>query len=259
LKDRNGKQNVYSNPRLLQIPNVNGGYNSYINEPIEEITITENGVFNVKDKARAVVAVETGAIECDGCVVEVDTLPTENIEENALYKIGNVYNKYEEIFEDMIVVFDGEKNSLNDIFGAYYIYVKKRPVENISISSDEQFFLYYIENEKDIFVYGDFEKNGNNRWVTLAELSIWNGFKCGGAIEDINDANEEETYYAVVRKGWRSYIEPIGYLKITENGVHNIAEKEHVYVSVPTMSIVQAYADLPTDVSAGSWAIVLGG
>lgn len=57
LKDKNGADNTYSGVNFVMLRNANGEYDKYITEPQGDLEITENGNFDVKDKATVTVAV----------------------------------------------------------------------------------------------------------------------------------------------------------------------------------------------------------
>jgi hypothetical protein len=59
LKDKNGVDNTYSGVNFVMLRNANGEYDKYITEPQGDLEITENGNFDVRDKATVTVAVPT--------------------------------------------------------------------------------------------------------------------------------------------------------------------------------------------------------
>lgn len=135
-----------------------------VNVPSEEpnlITkeITANGTYNASDsgadgfsKVTVNVASGGGSTECSGNhIIEVDTLPTENIDENALYFI-----KGKSICVDARE--DGQSLSAfckeyGMSFGIFN--VDKLPTENITETNDTQFYLYYIPSENILYYYKD--------------------------------------------------------------------------------------------------------
>ena len=52
-------ENTYSGVNSVMLRNANGEYNKYITEPQGDLEITENGNFDVRDKATVTVAVPT--------------------------------------------------------------------------------------------------------------------------------------------------------------------------------------------------------
>ena len=59
LKDKNGADNTYSGVNSVMLRNANGEYDKYITEPQGDLEITENGNFDVREKATVTVAVPT--------------------------------------------------------------------------------------------------------------------------------------------------------------------------------------------------------
>jgi hypothetical protein len=181
------------------------------------------------------VASEGGSGECSGeHVIEVETLPTTNIDENALYKVGDTYYRYAEAFRDMLIVQYGQVQSFVEAFAGMGVvlelyYVKTRPTENIVGSSDELWALYYVEDENDVLAYGDFDGSGTNVWVSF--ITSFEG-ENGGAITDISQATQNGAIYALVDNGWKEYLAPSGSVTVTENTIVDVREKATVVVNV---------------------------
>lgn len=107
-----------------------------------------------------------GSGECSGeHIIEVDTLP-EVGEEGAIYKV-------KEPFSDIIVHVEGQTFSFIDYIsedgieaGCYTIPTKT--TDNILVTdlNSGPFYVYYIEDEDDIFVYCDMSGTGANEWVS---------------------------------------------------------------------------------------------
>lgn len=199
-------------------------------------------------------------------VVEVDELPTENIDSDALYKYNDGLHQYKAEFTDIIVLNNGEPLSLVaayvQLIGAVFelYYVKTIPTENIVVSGETSsgilFACYYVEDVNDIFVYGDFEKTGTNTWNSFtAEMDMTNG----GMISDTSQATDASAVYALGERGWKSYVIVSGSITITENSTVDVKDKESVTVAVPSVYSYQTVAELPTDATNGSIAIVFGG
>ena len=150
-----------------------------------------------------------GSSNCDGCIIEVDTLPTEGIIPTNLYKMGDTYYKYSDAFKDIIIVQSGVTQSLVEAYTQMGVtlelyYVKTRPTDNIVISGETAdgilLACYYVEDENDSLVYGDLEVTGTNMWVSIATMM---GMANGGAITAISQATTEGAMYALVEQGWK--------------------------------------------------------
>lgn len=192
-----------------------------------------------------------GSSNCDGCIIEVDTLPTEGIDETALYKMGDTYYKYSDAFKDIIIVQSGVAQSLVGAYTQFGLalelyYVKTRPTENIKVTSAEtEMYLYYVEDEDDVLLYVSGELTGSDTtdWMSITTLM---GMTNGGAITNISQATGNDTMYALVDNGWKAYASPSGSKTITENGKGiNVAQFATVDVEVPD-------SPLPIEVSTES-------
>jgi hypothetical protein len=123
-------------------------------------------------------------------VIEVQELPTSNIDENAIYKIPRN-------FINCIVSTSGEGISLLEenmgltIFGCNSL--DDKPTDNIVESNlfSLQIYLYYIKNDNDIFVYGNLGYGSS--WYTVGECfaifgltgySFISEFEYGDLIQD---------------------------------------------------------------------------
>lgn len=130
------------------------------------ITLHTAGKKLIKDlivKANKVTSGGSSGGECSGeHIIEVTELPTENIDENAVYKVdnsticvdacGNGIPSVRNYLESMGVTFD--------IFN-----VDELPTENIMESNDASIYIYYIPSENVIYGYQD---------------GTWNSFTEGG-------------------------------------------------------------------------------
>ena len=201
----------------------------------------------------------SGGGSCSGNhIIEVEELPTEGIDENALYKCGESYYKYYASAFSDVVMNTGAVDSLVEMLtsneGTVELYqVTTKPTENI-IASDlsSHYAFYYVEDESDIFLYND-----DFGWITLSMM--FDGqltFK--GAISNMSEATEMG-YYAVVGSGWDNYILPNGDVTIVRSGTFDVAKYKSVKVDVATTYTVQTVDELPTDAPNGSLAFVLGG
>ena len=195
-----------------------------------------------------------GSGECDKPhVIEVTELPTENIDESAVYACGGKFYKWANEFVDIIVV-TGVAMSYKELLSGSpveqysFSIIPTKATDDVLVSDMESCgHFYYIEDEADVFYYmGD--------WYALSELGMTNG----GVISDISEATEDAHYYALMEKGWKAYANVSGELKITENGTYEVTDKACVVVDMPSEAIVgkwkfnvysdgdYSYIDLPT-------------
>ena len=171
-----------------------------------------------------------------GGIIEVDALPTENIDEAVLYKMGDSYYKYSQEFKDMLIAYGGDTASYVELMEAEGMpielyYVKTRPTDNIEVSTQETLHIYYVEDLDDILAYGDFEESGTNTWMSISDEMPY-----GGAITDISQITTTDyMLYALVDKGWKRYLVPNGDITIGANGTFDVTEKEEVTVNVETV------------------------
>lgn len=215
---------------------------------------------------------QSGSSECSGeHVVQVEKLPTENIDETALYKKGDIYYQWAKEFKDIIQVqSDGSLLSTKELCGAWgiatceFYYVKTRPTENIhavdQTASPMTLPFYYVEDENDVLLYGDFSETGTNEWVSFATTG--EGGTWEGAITDESEATVVDGLYALVSDGWKEYLAPRGSVTITENKTADVTSYASAIVNVPEKPqsyMVQTVDELPTDALYGSTAIVLRG
>jgi hypothetical protein len=61
LKDRNGIDNIYSGVQSVALRNTSGEYETYI-QPNGDLSITDNGTFDVREKASVTVKVKGGTV-----------------------------------------------------------------------------------------------------------------------------------------------------------------------------------------------------
>ena len=171
-----------------------------------------------------------------GGIIKVDALPTENIDEAVLYKMGDSYYKYSEEFKDMLLAYGGDTASYVELMEAEGMsielyYVKTRPTDNIEISFEDNLHLYYVEDEDDVLGYGDFEGSGINTWMSLSDEMPY-----GGAITDVSQITTTDyMLYALVDNGWKRYLVPNGDIAIVANGTFDVTEKAEVTVNVPNV------------------------
>lgn len=225
--------------------------NEYI-IPNGNLIITDNGTKDVTKYVSVTVNVPTsgGSTECSGNhIIEVDTLPTENIDENVLYKCGESYYKCAKKLKDLVVVENGTATSMVDMYISYGLtiylyYVTTKPTENIVPSdwSTGIIAVYYVEDENDAFTY---------------DGSEWSAMGASGVISDTSEAIEDGMY--ALLSMWKEYLAPSDGITITENGVYDVSQYEKIATSIPSSYMVQTVEDLPTDAVDCSLAIVLRG
>ena len=127
-------------------------------------------------------------------VIEVVELPTENIDESAVYKVTK------RVFSDIIIYDDKEGmmplgQLLFNLLGSMPLYTEPtKPTDNIKITTDNEIHLYYIADEDDVFVFGDLNNTGVNEWVALSEGL--DGTYCG-CISDVHQINAEGIYFLI--------------------------------------------------------------
>ena len=189
------------------------------------------------------VAENVGGGSCDKPhVIEVDELPTENIDESAVYLCGGKYYKYVEELTDVLYYEDGMDEALPiavvfgfDASAFSYQYVQTKPTENIAVSVfDQEFHLYYVEDENDLFVYGDFEETGECTWLSFS--NALGGVSFHGFVNDASEATENGLY-ALGGQGWRAYVYASGAVEITENGAYDVTNKTSVVVDCPSKAV----------------------
>jgi hypothetical protein len=169
-----------------------------------------------------------GGGECSGNhIIEVDELPTTNIDENAVYSLGADYYKYTiPRFSDIAVSFGnmGEFVGFTEALIAMGL-----PAEQVSASSiptkttegilasdydNSIMHFYYIEDEDDVFLYM------GGQWVTMAEVE--GSLVYGGVIYNTSEATDTGAYYALFNGGWTLHPPVEGSLLIEENGEYDV-------------------------------------
>lgn len=218
-------------------------------QPSGDLEITENGTFDVTDKASVTVEVEgsaeanliektitangtysasangadgfskvvvnvpnSGSSECSGNhIIEVDELPTENIDETALYEMDGVYYRYSAGgFTDVILFLFSAQSLLSQTPNAELYWVKTKPTENIVISDLNigSAALYYVEDDNDIFIYADISESGTPDWVSLSVLYEGTPYNITfkGVISEMSEATEIGYYACIRSSSWKTYV-----------------------------------------------------
>ena len=171
-----------------------------------------------------------------GGIIEVDALPTENIDETALYKSGDSYYKYSLLFKDILIyVLEYDVKMWFGTDAEYYTLSElpdEADYETVFKVSGDILYAYFIEKENDIYVYGDPENTGTNTLLTLEDVF---GIPFKGFIPDPETEVTEEGYYALGGNSWKEYLAPEGSVTIVANGTFDVKEKSEVVVNVETL------------------------
>ena len=178
------------------------------------IEVSSMGAFDAWLRANTQ-AVEGG--ECSGRhVIEVDALPTENIDTNALYRCGGKYYEYglpklTAIYVYMINSFLDYKTAMIELglspenisYNTLPTQTDEGVLESVigEDASELMFHAYYIIDRDDVYVFV------NGEWLSMSDPSIGSGMHYGGVISDISEATDTEAYYVTLGDGtWNEYI-----------------------------------------------------
>ena len=210
-----------------------------------------------------VVTATGGGGECSGKhYIEVDELPTENIDEEAVYKCGDSFHKWGKTFEDIILhngTGEAGIHSLKQAFEAdgtsfYLHYAETKPTENILLLEENH--IYYIEDENKVCYCVTVEESGEPVWIDLVEED--SEIKFIGAITDVSvlETIPPPGYHALVGRKWENYIPTDGELAIAENGTYDVSGIESVVVETPANAICGQWAT--TEIMGGAPIYPLG-
>jgi hypothetical protein len=236
---KNGTYDVTNKASATVIVPIPSGYI----KPSGSKTITENGTHNVKEFESVEVNVASGGGgECSGNhIIEVDTLPTENISRNDIYKMGDSYYKYSPQPKDLVCFFEGGTVMLfSQQVASNGGTLELIYTDNYESVTDPHFFMdystmtytfYYDASRKDAFAYA------NGEW---ASVSLMLELSNGGVITDMEEITTAECYY-ILLDIWKKY-----------DAVGNVT-------GTPLSYTVQTVDELPISVVDGSLAIVLRG
>lgn len=174
-----------------------------------------------------------------GDIIEVDELPTENIDETALYKYADSYYEYRNLpFSDLIILFYGTVLVFSELaategYECSFNIIPTKTTENIKVTNvQSSWHWYYVQDENDVLFYGDVEGTGTNSWSSCGVMGFGS---FGGFISDVSEATGEG-YYAIGYTGFVNYIVPTGSVTITENSIVDVTDKKSVIVDVPEPS-----------------------
>lgn len=189
---------------------------------------------NPQDFRAEIESIVSHSAECLGeHVINVSELPTENIDERAIYRRGDVYYRYEE--EKTLSGIAQKTFSNEPAIGAIngegpfeFHYVKEKPEPSdakatrirVDGNSITPIFMpmYYVEKDNDIFIYinGTVGEEYVRGWLTFGQaISVMNSqvtlpeYTFQGCISSIDEA-ENVGYYAIIgtKKDWKSYGHP---------------------------------------------------
>ena len=164
-------------------------------------TVTENGTHDVTAFASVNVQVQNGGASAGRRIIEVDTLPTESIDENAVYQCGGAYYTGAFGFHDLISVYGGMVGSMKSsgFEEVSFNIIAEQTTEGILTSDPDAyvFHLYYIEIEENAFMYVDGE------WISAAALF---GVPFLGKIADVNEIDTDSYgIYALIGPQWTQF------------------------------------------------------
>ena len=220
----------------------------------DKIIVSKSKVTNLFDSIRAksgstdLMSFDTAKESVDGIetIIEVDELPTENIDENAIYKIFDI--------SDVLISIDGVNSYpfalMFEGISSEIIVVNEKPTTDILESSIEKVYLYFVKNDNEVFIYIDFDGNGTTWWTLELFLLYAAGLTLSykGTISNSNEIVEagyyalSKPFYYKYETSWIELVIPSGSITIYKSGTHNVSKYENVIVTfaklpTPTLSL----------------------
>lgn len=135
-----------------------------------------------------------------GCITDL----AEAAMDGHYYALGSVVTEYFKYGDPDLVDVVVCQGSLTQAIGAQMsglLYSTSKPTNDIKVSALDEgsFYIYYIEDENDLFMYGDVEGAGTNTWISLGLMFGDEGFTFKGAISSVSEVTGTG-YYAIVTK-----------------------------------------------------------
>jgi hypothetical protein len=195
-----------------------------------------------------------GRVECARPhIIEVDELPTENIDESAVYKIVSKTLVDVVVYDEGRIVSFGSAFSAGYLAGSFHI-IPTKTVDGVLIS-DEAVHLYYIEDEHNIFCYGDMDESGTNAWWVGSDLL--EGIPYNGEILNVSEATRFG-YYAILGEPanlYRYCATAAGFSDIIFDGrsAAHVAATEGALVSFNQVATKPTEDILVTNIDKGIW------
>ena len=199
---------------------------------------------SLDEMPKAIAGITGGGGECSGAhVIEVTELPTENIDENAVYLCGGAYYKYAETtaFSDVILVQAGGTIVFSELAESYSMECSFNEVPSLEDFDIANVLISDLETCCHLYYFHSLLGEGGDDYVLafvegpqMVDFNQIMGLKYKGTIYDVSEATEGGCY-ALMGGGstWQRYGSSTGTLTITENGKHDVAEYASVNINVP--------------------------